>query len=303
LLRRPPSAAAPRNDDSVAGVRLTHPDRVLYPGQGTTKRDLALFYEAIAEWIVPHLADRPTTLVRCPEGLQKPCFYQKHTGTWAPESLRRVRIKEQKKTGEYLVADTLAGLVGLVQIGILEIHTWSSKTAHLEQPDRLVFDLDPDPAVPWARVIDAARLLRDRLAREKLASFVKTTGGKGLHVVVPIAPERSWDDCALFASRFSEAIVRDFPGEYVATMSKAKRKGKIFIDHLRNVRGATSVAAYSTRAKPGAPVSAPLRWDELDEKTGPAHFTIANLLPRLARLRADPWKDYWTSRQRLPSGQ
>jgi bifunctional non-homologous end joining protein LigD len=285
---------------TVSGVRLTHPDRVLYPGQGITKRTLAGFYESIADWILPHLAGRPTTLVRCPEGVGEPCFYQKHTGSWAPASLRRVKIQEKTKVGEYLVVDDLPGLIGLVQLGILEIHTWNSSADHLEQPDRIVFDLDPAPDVPWARVVEAARLLREELAAEKLESFVKTTGGKGLHVVVPLVRGPSWDDCLDYSRRLAERIAAERPREFLAEMSKARRVGRIFIDYLRNLRGSTSVSAYSTRARPGAPVSAPLRWDELSARTRPDEFTVETLSARLASLREDPWKGYGRLRQRLP---
>jgi bifunctional non-homologous end joining protein LigD len=298
-----PDGTARRGVAEVAGVRLTHPDRVLYPGQGITKRELALFYESIAEWILPQLASRPTTLVRCPEGIGEACFYQKHTGHWAPPSLRRVRIREKKKVGEYLVVDDLAGLIGLVQFGILEIHTWNSCTEHLEQPDRLVFDLDPGEGVRWAAVVAAARMLRERLRARRLESFVKTTGGKGLHVVVPIARGPGWDACASFARTFAEDIAREKPDAFLTTMSKAKRSGRIFIDHLRNVRGATSVAAYSTRARPGAPVSTPLRWDELADDVRSDHYTVRTLRRRLASLRGDPWARYARIRQHLPGAR
>jgi bifunctional non-homologous end joining protein LigD len=296
----PPPAAS--GEPTVAGVRLTHADRVLYPRLGTTKLDLARFYESIAEWILPHLEGRPTTLVRCPEGVAKACFYQKHTGYWAPESLRRVKIQEKRKVGEYLIVDSLASLLGLVQIGILEIHTWNSVVDRLEQPDRVVFDLDPGPGVKWAEVIECARLIRDRLEALRLASFVKTTGGKGLHVVAPIAPGPSWDETAEFSRVVAESTVRAHPRRYVARMAKSERRGKIFIDYLRNVRGATSVAAYSTRAKPEATVSVPLAWDELSPRITSDHFTIANLRNRLDGLKADPWAAYWKTRQKLPEG-
>jgi len=307
--RRPASSADshPRptekvgaGDPVVAGVRLTHADRVLYPAQGTTKLDLARFYEAIAEWILPHLVDRPTTLVRCPEGAHRPCFYQKHTGYWAPDTLRRVAIEEKKKTGEYLVVDDLPGLIGLVQIGILEIHTWSSTVRDLERPDRVVFDLDPGPDVPWARVIDGARTVRRRLQALGLEGFVKTTGGKGLHVVAPLTPGAGWKEVAAFARRVAEAIVREEPRRYVAQMARSARGGKIFIDYLRNVRGATSVAAYSTRAKPAAPVSVPLGWDELSPRRRSDHYTIVTVPRRLAGLRSDPWREYASRRRPLP---
>jgi bifunctional non-homologous end joining protein LigD len=211
-----------------------------------------------------------------------------------------VKIQEKRKVGEYLVVDTLPALVGLVQIGILEIHTWSSVVKHLERPDRVVLDLDPGPDVEWRAVLDAARLLRDRLAALDLESFVKTTGGKGLHVVVPLAPV-SWDEASAFARAIAEGVARDEPRRYVAHMAKAARHGRIFIDYLRNVRGATSVAAYSTRAKPQAPVSTPVEWEELSPRLRSDHFTIANLPRRLAGLRKDPWERYWTLRQRLPA--
>jgi len=275
----------------VAGIRISNPDRVVYPGQGLTKRDIALYYESIHEHILPHLVGRPTTLVRCPEGMGKPCFYQKHIGYWAPDSLRRVKIQEKKKVGEYLVVDDLAGVIGLAQMGILEIHTWNSTVDHLEQPDRLVFDLDPDPAVGWAAVVKTAERVRDLLDGRGLGAYVKTTGGKGLHVVTPLRPEAGGDECADFSRVLSEALARQHPDEYLTEASKAARKGKIFIDWLRNIRGATSIAAYSTRAKAGAPVSAPVTWEELP-KTRPDQYTVETLPRRLASLTKDPWAGY-----------
>jgi bifunctional non-homologous end joining protein LigD len=288
---------------TVAGVELTHAARVLYPALGLTKLGLATFYESIAEWILPHLASRPTTLVRCPEGMAKPCFYQKHTGWWAPPALRRVQIQEKRKVGEYLVVDDLPALIGLVQIGILEIHTWNSRVETLEQPDRVVFDLDPADDVPWAAVVTAAEVVRARLQGLGLESFVKTTGGKGLHVVAPLVPGPDWATCAAFARGVAEGLEREAPEAFVATMSKAERRGRIFVDHLRNVRGSTSVAAYSTRAREHAPVSTPLAWDELDPRLRSDHYTVANVGRRLRSLRADPWARYWRIRQRLPAGR
>ena len=301
---KPPSKALRRSpggrETQVAGVRITNPDRVMYPQEGLTKLDLARYYETIADWVLPHVKGRPTTLVRCPEGLAEDCFYQKHTGWWAPEALRRVKIQEKTKVGDYLVVDDLPGLVGLAQIGILELHTWNSRADDVEHPDRIVMDLDPDEGLPWPRVIEAARRVRERLSADKLKSFVKTTGGKGLHVVVPLSGAPTWDAAAAYAERIATEIAGQEPRSYVAEMSKAKRRGKVFIDWLRNVRGSTSVAAYSTRAKPSAPVSVPLDWDELVPTGGPAEFTVKNLPRRLARLKADPWAAYWRTRQKLP---
>jgi bifunctional non-homologous end joining protein LigD len=273
----------------------------VYPSQGKTKRDLALFYESIADWILPHLTGRPTSLVRCPEGVEKACFYQKHSGLSVPDTIRRVKIREKKKVGDYLVIDTVPALISLIQIGILEIHTWNSVADRLEQPDRVVFDLDPAPDVPWTRVVAAARLVRKLLEGLGLESFVKTTGGKGLHVVVPLASGVTWDQGADFTRVVAETLAREDPRGYIAQMSKAARTGKIFVDHFRNTRGATSVAAYSTRAKPEAPVSVPLDWDELSPRLTSDHFTVVNLPRRLAGLRNDPWARYWTVRQELPA--
>jgi bifunctional non-homologous end joining protein LigD len=293
--------SAPAPEVRVAGVRLTHPDRVLYPAQGITKHDLALFYESIAEFILPHLQGRPLSLVRCPEGTGKGCFYMKHAGTWGvPDALRRVPIQEKSKVGEYLIVDSLPALVGLVQMGILEIHTWNAVYERLERPDRIVFDLDPGPGVSWERVIEAAQTVRKALSTLDLEGFVKTTGGKGLHVVVPLTPVAGWDECFDFSRRFVEAIVASDPGSYTSVMSKARRKEKIFIDYFRNNRGATSVAAYSTRIHPGAPVSTPLTWAELRPSVRSDQYNVLSLPRRLAALSKDPWAAYGKTRQRLP---
>ena len=281
----------------IAGITLTNPDRLLYPEQGITKRELALFYEEIADRILPHLAGRPLTLVRCPQGHQKECFYQKHVGENLPDWVRRVPIKEGGSVGKYVVIDSLPGLIALVQMGVLEIHTWGSRVDRIEQPDRLTFDLDPDAEMPWARVIEAARALRRKLAGLGLNAFAKTTGGKGLHVVVPIVRKYRWDEIKPFCKSLAESMTREEPEHYLATMSKAKRKGKIFIDYLRNGRGATAVAAYSTRAKSGAPVSTPVTWEEVAAGIRPDQFNVRNLAGRLSSLRKDPWENYESSRR------
>jgi bifunctional non-homologous end joining protein LigD len=284
--------------DQIAGVRLTHPDRVLYPDQGITKRELALYYEQIADWIMPHIENRPLTLVRCPEGYQKQCFYQRHTRESVGDAIHSISVKEGKGTRSYLYVDSPSGLIALVQMGVLEFHTWGSRQERIERPDRLIFDLDPDPSVSWKRLKDAAQLLRSRLSELRLAAFVKTTGGKGLHVVAPIAPKQNWDFVKEFSKSVAESIVRAAPDQYIATMSKSKRAGKIFIDYLRNAKTASAVCAYSTRARSGAPVSMPLRWEELEEDVR-SHFTIRNVPERLARLRQDPWQGYKAARASL----
>jgi bifunctional non-homologous end joining protein LigD len=296
----PKPAPPPRRKDldTVAGVRMTNPERILYPASGFTKRELAEYYLGIAGWILPHLKGRPTSLVRCPEGVTGECFYQKHSET-APRELRRVRIEEKKKLADYLVAEDEAGLAALAQMSILEIHTWNCHYETLEEPDRVVFDLDPDEDLPWQRVVDGALLVRERLQALDLTSFVKTTGGKGLHVVVPLQRGPSWDDALAFSQALAVLISRERPREYLAVMTKARRVGRIYIDYLRNRRGSTSICAYSTRAKPEAPVSVPLHWDELEGGKRP-DFTVANVPARLRALRQDPWKGYAGLKQRLP---
>ena len=281
----------------VAGVRLTHPDRVLYDPPGTTKRDLASYYVSVESRILPHVEGRPLALVRCPDGAHKECFFQKHAGHYAPKELRRVTIPEARKLGEYLVVDDLQGLVGLVQMGVLELHTWGSRVERLEQPDLLVFDVDPDEGLPWERVVEATLLLRARLEGLDLATFLKSTGGKGLHVVAPLRPRADWKEVSAFAQALALDIVRKEPKAYTAEASKARRKGKVFVDYLRNHRGASAVVPYSTRAKAGAPIAVPLAWDELGQRPIADSWTIQNAAERLKR--PDPWADFDAKRQPL----
>jgi len=240
--------------------------------------------------------------VRCPKGLTgepDACFYVKHSEVWAPPALRRVWIREKTKRGQYLVIDDLAGIISLAQMNVLEIHTWNSQADDVERPDRVVFDLDPGPEVPFGEVVEAARLIRASLRSLELESWVKNTGSHGLHVVVPLAGKISWDDGFEFSRRLSMAIVRSQPGRYTIDIPKAGRERKILIDFLRNNRGSTSVAAFSTRARDGASVSVPLSWEELSAKIPSDHFSVPKTLERLARLSKDPWEGYWKTTQRL----
>jgi bifunctional non-homologous end joining protein LigD len=302
---RSSNAGAPR--PTVAGVGISHPDRVMFPAAGTTKLDLARYYESIAKWILPHLVDRPLTLVRCPTGVRKgikgeDCFYLKHSKVWAPAPLRRVRIREKTKIGEYLIVDDLAALAGLVQMDVLEVHTWNSGFADIEHPNRIVVDLDPGAAVEWKTIVTAARLVRQLLTAMDLETWVKTTGGRGLHVVIPLRPESDWNACLEFARALATALVRREPSLFTATFAKAGRDDKILVDYLRNNRTNTSVAAFSTRARPEAPISVPLAWGELTVRGRPERWTILTVPSRLSRLTADPWAGYWKSRQRIPPG-
>jgi bifunctional non-homologous end joining protein LigD len=291
------------------GFRLTHPERVLWPdvAGGFTKLQLVQYYQAVAELVLPHVVGRPLSLFRCPDGMPadpkaKPaCFFMKHPGLMTPRSLEKHRILERSKPADYMVARDLAGVLELVQMSILEIHPWNAIVDEIEYPDRVIFDLDPDPAVPWARVVEGAFEIRRRLAAFDLDSAVKTTGGKGLHVVMPFSAQSrvSWDDAFAFSQAVSERLARDQPKGYVATMSKAQRTGKIFIDYFRNHRGSTAIAAYSTRARAGAPVSVPLAWDELTPALDPRAFTVETVPARAAALKADPWGPTLAAKQRL----
>lgn len=282
----------------IAGIAVSHPDRLVYPELGIRKVDLAQFYESIAAWIVPHLRGRPLTLVHCPSGMPGECRYMRHTKTWGPTALRRVKIQEKTKVGEYLIADNVAGVVGLIQMGVIEIHTWNSTDDDVERPNRIVWDLDPGPNVEWPAVVAAARELRKVLAVLGLESWAKTTGGRGVHVVVPIERRHDWSQCLAFSRLVAEVMVRAHPARYTIAFTKRGRESKILIDYLRNNRTNTSIAAFSTRARPGATVSLPIDWEELTHRLDPALFDVPRVLRRLTRKR-DPWSDYWTCRQRI----
>ena len=282
----------------VAGVRLSHATRILFSEARVTKLDLAHYYEDIADWILPHLKQRPLTLVRCPQGHH--CFFQKHANETTAEGVGRIEVPTGGATATYMSAGTLPGLISLVQMGVLELHTWGAREGHLDQPDRMIFDLDPDAGLEWKNVVEGAQLVRSLLQDIGLTSFVKTTGGKGLHVVVPLAPRHTWDEVKAFSKAVAAQLEQVLPDRFIANMSKAKRSGRIFVDYLRNASEATAVAAYSTRAKPHAPVSTPLHWDELaDSGLRSDRYTVLNLRQRLASLKQDPWADYFELKQEI----
>ena len=287
-------AAAPSTETAV---KFTHPDRVYWPEDKITKQQLADYYVSVWDHIAPHLAGRPLALVRCPDGIKGECFFQKH----AAAGLISDHIKRHKDGhGEELIfVDDLDGLLTLVQAGVLEIHVWGSIIERVEYCDRIVFDLDPGDDLPWAAVNAAARELRERLGDLKLKSFVKTSGGKGLHVMLP-TDGTPWDEAKDFAHAMVLAMAADSPDKYVTKMTKSIRGGKIFLDYLRNGRGATSVCAYSTRARAGAPLSVPVTWEELGPKLTPNKFTLLNIGRRLAKMKRDPWADLGKVKQKLP---
>lgn len=282
----------------IGGVRITHPDKVLYPEQGITKRALAEYYLAVADRMLPHLADRPATLVRCPTGRQKKCFYQRHVGSGVPDALGTVQITGFEDSGDYLYVRDRRGLLSLVQMGVLEVHPWGARVDNPQRPDRIVFDLDPGEGVAFAAVIQAAKEVRRVLSGLGLVAFAKTTGGKGLHVVVPIARRHPWGEAKSFARAVADMLSVQSPDRYLAKMSKAARRGRIFIDYLRNDPTSTAVAPYSTRARPGAPVACPVAWRELRDGFDPAALNLATVPARMRR--SDPWADIGTINQRLP---
>ena len=284
-------------------IKLTHPDRVYWADAGVTKQGLADYYSEVWPRIGSFIVNRPLALVRCPDGVGGQCFFQKHAWRGHSKDILTAHDPKDDDDQPIIAIDGLPGLIGLVQGGVLEIHPWGSQLGNLEKPDMIIMDLDPGDGVEWAEIIEAAGEVRERLRKAGLESFVKTSGGKGLHVVAPLKPAAEWDEVKAFAKALADAMSEDTPERFVATVTKSKRRGKILVDYLRNGRGATAVAPYSTRARPGAAVSMPLDWGELGPAIGPAYFTVNNALPRLAALDADPWEDFWTAAVRLPNGK
>jgi bifunctional non-homologous end joining protein LigD len=296
---REKSTSAKRGSEPAPPVKLTNPSRLLWPEQGITKQGLVDFYTEIADWILPHISGRPLSLVRCPDGVDKQCFFQKHRWAGLGKAGRDVPVSNEKEPA--LAIDDLTGLLELVQASVLEIHPWGSQADRPELPDRATIDLDPGDDVPWEHMTEAALEVRNRLSDVGLQSFVKTTGGKGLHVVFPLTPKADWDTVKSFTQWLAEQMAADRPDRYTANMAKRERHGRIYLDYLRNGMGATAVGAYSTRARPGAAVATPLAWDELGPAIRANHFTVENLPKRLAFLDQDPWAGILSLRQELPS--
>lgn len=274
-------------------MQITHPDRVVFPYDGITKGELADYYRQMAPLVLSTLAGRPLSLVRCPDGIGGKCFFQKHHARGLDRAIGTVAIREKDgATADYLCVDDAAGLLECVQMGTIEFHAWGSRADRLEAPDRMVFDLDPDEAVSFDAVRSAAHGLKQHLADIGLASFAMLTGGKGIHVIVPLDPSAGWPAVAHFAERFARMLAEAEDERFVATMSKARRKGRIYIDWLRNQRGSTAIMPYSVRARPGAPVAAPVAWSELDDMPGPAAFTLRDadrLTERAQSVRLLGW--------------
>lgn len=282
----------------VEGVRLSNPDKVLYPEQGITKGQLADYYVAVAERMLPHVGLRPVTMVRCPMGQETKCFYQRHAGSGVPAQLREVTIPGFDEP--YLYIEDVAGLVAMVQMGVLEIHPWGVRVEAPDRADRIVFDLDPAEGLGFEAVIEAAKEVRRRLKALGLTSFVKTTGGKGLHVVAPVEATAPWKEVKSFAKGVSAQMAADSPDRYLTTAGKADRVGRIFIDYLRNDPTSTAVAPYSTRSRKGAPVAMPIRWEQVKAGLDPGDYTVETVPALLRRQRGDPWAEMLEVRQTLP---
>jgi bifunctional non-homologous end joining protein LigD len=294
--------ARPRRGAAATPSRFTSPDRIVYPDAGITKLQVADYYRAVAAQLLPELVRRPLSVVRCPDGIGE-CFFQKHHASKLGANVRAVPIREKDGgTADYFYVDDIEGVIDLVQMGVVELHPWGAHVDDVDHPDRLIFDLDPGEGVEWKALIAAARDIRVRLSAMGLESFVRLSGGKGLHVVLPIRPGVDWTQAKAFCETFADAMVEQAPDRYVATASKAKRGGVIFIDWLRNSRGATSVTSWSLRARPQAGVAVPLAWSELGRTRSGHDYPLPRALRRARTLRRDPW-DGWAkaTRQKLPA--
>jgi bifunctional non-homologous end joining protein LigD len=289
------TARAPkRRGVTVGKIALTHPDRELWPG--ITKQALAEYWEAVADHALPGLAQRPLAILRCPEGIGGEQFFQKHGHGSLPSAIRQGEADRQP----FLAIDDADGLIAMAQISAIELHAWGASEAMPTHPDRMVFDLDPGEGVAFADVAKAALDVRDQLQRLGLTSFCRTTGGKGLHVVVPLEPVADWDVVKPFCRAFAETLSQEEPARFLSTVKKADRQGRILIDWLRNGLGATAVASFSPRARNGATVATPVAWDDVDRRLDPAKFTLRTVPARLSRLRNDPWEGFEALHQRLP---
>uniref|UniRef100_Q022T8 DNA ligase (ATP) n=1 Tax=Solibacter usitatus (strain Ellin6076) TaxID=234267 RepID=Q022T8_SOLUE len=270
------------------GITITHPERVISDTGQITKGELAEYYAAVAPWMLPHIARHPLSLLRCPAGIDKQCFFQRNPGKGLGADVHPFEFKNKGKTYEYLYIEDEAGLLEVIQMGAVELHPWGASIDSIDYPDRMIFDLDPAPEVPFEALKLAAQDLRKRLQRNGLESSLKCTGGKGLHVTVPLAATDSWSMVKRFAASIADEMVAATPEAYVATMSKAKRTGRIFIDYFRNDYTATAIADYSVRARPGAPVALPIDWKELKNLESASQFTMKDVLSRLRRKKKTP---------------
>ncbi len=284
---------------SALGVKVSHGERVIDPSTGLTKLDLVRYYESIADYMLPHLKGRPTSLVRGPSGIGGQLFFQKHVDTLRIPGINELDPSFLPGHPPMLEIATATALVQAAQLNVIEFHTWNATIKSIENPDRILFDLDPGEGVQWQQVVEGTMLTKAFLDELKLKSFLKTSGGKGLHVVVPLSPVANWDEIKDFSEAIVVHLARTVPQRFVAKSGPKNRVGKIFIDYLRNTRGATTAAAFSARARPGLGVSMPLAWDELEGLKSASQWNITNALSRLQKQRVDPWQDYGRTRQTI----
>ncbi|CAM3339879.1 DNA ligase D [Asticcacaulis taihuensis] len=299
-----PKTKSKSAEAEVAGIRISHPNRVIFPALGVTKLQLAEYYDRIADRMLPYIINRPISMLRCPEGLSpenkaETCFFQRHLGKGEMKHIYDTGVKVKGRDEDYIMIRDRAGLITMIQWGVIEIHPWGAMADAPDKPNQIIFDLDPDPETPWDNVIEGVREVKTRLDEFGLKAFLKTTGGKGLHVVVPLTPKYTWATVKPFTRAIAQSMAHDYPDRYIAMASKAARKGKIFVDYLRNDLTATAVAPYSVRAREAAGVATPLFWDELSVKLKPSGYNIGTIAERLAQLKSDPWADFLTTRQTI----
>ncbi len=283
----------------VGGIGISNPQRVIDDRSGVTKLQLAQYYLAVGEWLMPHLAKRPLSIVRAPDGVSGESFFQRHCGRLKMPHMRVLDKSLDPEHARLIQADSVTAVVEAAQMGTIEFHTWNARSDRIDRPDRMVFDLDPDPELPWSSMIEATTMTLDLLGELGLRAFLKTSGGRGMHVVVPIERRQSWDLVNDFARGVTVRLAKEAPEQIVAKMGPKNRVGRIFVDYLRNQRGASTVAAYSARARPGLPVSVPITVDELDRISGADHWNIFNVRERLDAQSLDPWAEYASTRQSL----
>ena len=297
IKRRATKSLKPKlvGDRELAAIHLTNPEREMFGDSGVTKLDIALYYARIGDWLLPELLRRPVTIIRCPTGDIKDLFYQRHAFHGLPEGVEKIELKDDEGRAAFITVTEPKGYLGLTQFGAVEFHLWGCRIDDPEHPDRIVLDLDPDEALPWSRVCDGAEMLRDRLEQMGWRVFLRTTGGKGLHLVLNVAPGHDWPTVKGFAEAIARVAAKDSPSLFTAVASKEKRKGRIYIDYLRNGRGASAIASYSLRARPNFPVSTPIEWAELRNVTSGAMFDRTNIFKRLETLAADPWAELESS--------
>ena len=281
----------------VGGIGISNPQRVIDAQTGATKLQLAEYYLSVQPWLVPHLRGRPLSIVRAPDGVGGDSFFQRHCGRLKMPHMRALDRSLDPEHARLIQADDICAVIEAVQMGTVEFHTWSARSDRIDRPDRVIFDLDPDPKLDWPHMADATCMTLDLLEILGLKAFLKTSGGRGMHVVVPIDRRHSWDTVRAFAQGVSQRLAEQAPDKLVAKMGAKNRVGKVFVDYLRNQRGASTVAAYSVRARPGLGVSVPIELDELHALDGANQWTILNLKERLEAQRSDPWAAYGATRQ------